>query len=413
MIRIVNLALLWGVLLTAPIFPVHSFIVPGNSLMKQQQHQHQQQHRALIVAAAGVSGYGEELFAAGVSGYSGYPNQFSGMSVADLKQELRTRGLKVGGRKAELIERLNQFSGGSPKKSSRRSMPPLDPSTPINGDSSAPERRPPSKFDLLDELVLESSKPPVPERRITTAKDFDMMDKDISNIFEQNLEWKAQKEAEDPDYFTKLGSQHKPAYLWIGCADARVPANEIMGEDAGSVFVVRNVANMVVATDFNVMAALQFAINVLKIPHIIVCGHYDCGGVRASIENKDHVPPLENWLRNIRDVYRLHQKELDDIDDPEDRHRRLVELNVVEQCINLFKTGAVQRRRVETYTSRKQPYSTPRIHACVFDPKVGKLVRLEVDFLKYITDLHNIYDLYSVDDEEPGVEGMVHAPEQH
>jgi carbonic anhydrase len=150
-----------------------------------------------------------------------------------------------------------------------------------------------------------------------------------------------------------------------------------MGEDAGSVFVVRNVANMVVATDFNVMAALQFGINVLKIPHIIVCGHYDCGGVRASIENKDHVPPLENWLRNIRDVYRLHQQELDEIDDPEDRCRRLVELNVVEQCINLFKTGAVQRRRVETYKS-KQPYSTPRIHACVFDPKVGKLVRLEV-----------------------------------
>eukprot|EP00978_Attheya_sp_CCMP212_P033053 scaffold131606_cov54-Attheya_sp.AAC.1 len=190
--------------------------------MKQQQHQ--QQHRALIVAVS----------------MSGDANEFSGMTVSHLQQELRTRGLKVGGRKAELIERLNQFSGGSPKKSPRRSMPPLDPSTPINGESTAPEE--PSEFDklileskLFDEFIRDSkSKPPAPERRITTAKDFDMMDKDISNIFEQNLEWKAEKEAEDPDYFTKLGSQHKPAYLWIGCADARVPANEIMGEDAGS-----------------------------------------------------------------------------------------------------------------------------------------------------------------------------------
>jgi len=157
-----------------------------------------------------------------------------------------------------------------------------------------------------------------------------------------------------------------------GCSDARVPANEIMGEDAGSVFVVRNVANMVVNTDFNLMSALQYAVNVLKIPHIIVCGHYDCGGVRASIENVDHAPPLENWLRNIRDVYRLHRHELDAIKDPEQRHRRLVELNVIEQCINLFKTGVVQRMRVQTY-KENQAYTTPRIHACAFDPNTGEL----------------------------------------
>jgi carbonic anhydrase len=203
------------------------------------------------------------------------------------------------------------------------------------------------------------------------------IDKDLDNILAQNKKWKAGKLAEDPDFFSNLGAGHSPSYLWIGCADARVPANEVMGEDAGPVFVVRNVANMVVNTDFNLMSALQFAVDYLKIPHIIVCGHYDCEGVRASMLTKDHVPPLENWLRNIRDVYRLHRVQLDAIKDPEQRHRRLVELNVVEQCINLFKTGVVQRRRVETF-KEGQAYTTPRIHACVFDPKTGLLEKLDV-----------------------------------
>lgn len=225
------------------------------------------------------------------------------------------------------------------------------------------------------------------------------IDKDIANIFKQNQEWKQSKLDEDPEFFSTAGSSHAPSYMWIGCADARVPANEIMGEATGSVFVVRNVANMVVNTDFNLMGALQFAVDYLKIPHIIVCGHYDCGGIRASMEAKDHVPPLENWLRNVRDVYRLHREELDMIEDPEQRHRRLVELNVVEQCINLFKTGVVQRRRVATY-KEGQPYTTPRIHACVFDPTTGSLKRLDYDFYQCIDELRDIYDLYSIDDEE-------------
>jgi len=225
-------------------------------------------------------------------------------------------------------------------------------------------------------------------------------DKNISNIFEQNEAWVRANLDKDGKYFDNLGSGHKPDYLWIGCSDARVPANEIMGEDAGSVFQVRNVANMVIGTDFNLMSALQYAVAVLKIPHIIVCGHYDCGGVRASIENRDHVPPLENWLRNIRDVYRLHRTELDAIVDPEDRHRRLVELNVVEQCINIFKTGAVQRSRVESYQDPDSEFTTPRIHACVFDPKTGRLRRLDVDFRSYINDLHDIYDLYQPERED-------------
>lgn len=171
---------------------------------------------------------------------------------------------------------------------------------------------------------------------------------------------------------------------------------------------LRNVANLVVNTDFNLMAALQYAVEVLKVPHIIVCGHYDCGGVRASMEKKDHVPPLENWLRNIRDVYRLHREELNAIRDPEARHRRLVELNVIEQCINLFKTGVVQRRRVTTY-QEGAAYTMPRIHACVFDPKTGDLKRLAVDFNEYISELHEIYDLYTLDDVDV-VRKAPHAP---
>jgi carbonic anhydrase len=208
----------------------------------------------------------------------------------------------------------------------------------------------------------------------------------LENILDQNQQWIQSQTDKDPMYFHRLGSGHSPKYMWIGCADARVPANEVMGEDAGSVFVVRNVANMVVNTDFNLMSALQYAVDYLKIPHIIICGHYDCGGVRASTTRKDHEPPLENWLRNIRDVYRLHQEELDAIRDPEARHRRLVELNVIEQALNLFKTGVVQRRRVETYMLG-QEYTTPRVHACVFDPKTGYLTKLPVSYFERVDSL--------------------------
>jgi carbonic anhydrase len=253
---------------------------------------------------------------------------------------------------------------------------------------------------LFKEKVGTPSKmPPMLDKEVINVnpnKHYGETHKDINNLLIQNLEFVEAKKAPDPLYFQKLGSVHKPKYLWIGCADARVPANEIMGEDAGSVFVVRNVANLVVGTDFSLMSALKYAMDVLEIPHIIVCGHYDCGGVRASMASKDHAPPLENWLRNIRDVYRLHQKELDGISDPEERHRRLVELNVVEQCFNLFKTGEVQRRLMQTTADESAAYSSPQIHACVFDPKDGILRTLDVDFKKYMDKYHGIYDLYSV-----------------
>ena len=145
-----------------------------------------------------------------------------------------------------------------------------------------------------------------------------------------------------------------------------------MGLDAGEVFVARNVANQVIGTDMSMMSVIQYAVNVLKVPHIVICGHYDCGGVKASMENVDHVPPLENWLRNIRDTYRLNRQELDRIYDKDQRTRRLVELNTIEQAFAVFKTGVVQRRRVQTYGAEDEPYTQPRIHAVVFDPGASR-----------------------------------------
>ena len=164
-----------------------------------------------------------------------------------------------------------------------------------------------------------------------------------------------------------------------------------MGEDAGAVFVLRNVANMVVNTDFNLMSGLQYAVNYLNIPDILVCGHYECGGVRASVTANDHQAPLENWLRNIRDVYRLHKVELDSIRDPEARHRRLVELNVIEQCVNLYKTGAIQRRNLEASKGQADPVN---VHPVVFDPNTGILTDLQVDFSEYMGEINSIYGLY-------------------
>lgn len=159
--------------------------------------------------------------------------------------------------------------------------------------------------------------------------------KDLKSLLSANQAWAKQQEKLKPGFFAELSKGHAPKILWIGCSDARVPANEIIGEPPGSVFVHRNVANMVVSTDFNCLSVVQYAVDVLKVKHIIVCGHYQCGGVRASLEPIDHKSPLENWLRNIRDTYRLHKEELNAIADPTNRQRKLVELNVMEQvnCI--------------------------------------------------------------------------------
>jgi carbonic anhydrase len=159
----------------------------------------------------------------------------------------------------------------------------------------------------------------------------------------ENKAWAAGKIAEDPDFFDRLAHLQTPDFLWIGCSDSRVPANEITGTQPGEIFVHRNVANLVINTDVNLLSVLDYAVNHLDVKHVIVCGHYGCGGIKAATTNRDFKHVLNMWLRHIKDVYRLHRDELDAISDEEKRVERLVELNVEEQVKNLAKTSIVQR----------------------------------------------------------------------
>ena len=159
----------------------------------------------------------------------------------------------------------------------------------------------------------------------------------------ENKAWAAEKLADDPQYFDRLLHLQTPEFLWIGCSDSRVPANEITGTQPGEIFVHRNVANLVINTDVNVLSVLDYAVNHLKVKHVIVCGHYGCGGIKAAITKTDFKPVLNMWLRNIKDVYRLHREELNNIKNEEAQCDRLVELNVQEQIFNLAKTSIIQR----------------------------------------------------------------------
>jgi carbonic anhydrase len=159
----------------------------------------------------------------------------------------------------------------------------------------------------------------------------------------QNKAWAQEIKADDPEYFERLSHLQTPEFLWIGCSDSRVPADRITGTQPGEIFVHRNVANLVVNTDVNLLAVLDFAVTVLKVKHVIVCGHYGCGGIKAAATKNDHKPVLNMWLRNIKDVYRLHRDELDAITRDEQRINRLVELNVQEQVTNLSKTTIIQK----------------------------------------------------------------------
>lgn len=228
-------------------------------------------------------------------------------------------------------------------------------------------------------------------------------EKNLDSLLLANKVWAARKAAEDPMYFEINKQGHSPKILWIGCSDARVPANDIIGQRPGTVFVHRNIANMVIGTDFNCMSVIQYAVDVLKVKHIIVCGHYDCGGIKAALTNVDHKSPLENWVRNIRDTVRLHKTELSAISDLKQRRRRLVELNVVEQCLNVFKTSVVQRRRVETFknASTVTDFTEPRVHAFVYEPTTGEAHRIKIDLIEHIRDLREVYDVYNIDSVSP------------
>ncbi|MBP6459539.1 MAG: carbonate dehydratase [Crocinitomicaceae bacterium] len=160
-------------------------------------------------------------------------------------------------------------------------------------------------------------------------------------LLANNQDWVNEKLSIDPMYFEKLAQGQKPPVFWIGCSDSRVPANEIIGAQPGEVFVHRNIANMVIHSDMNMLSVLDYAVNVLAVKHIIVCGHYGCGGIRTAMKNQ-HIGIIDNWIRHIKDVYRLNDEELDAIEDEEARFDRFVELNVKEQVYDLAKTSIVQ-----------------------------------------------------------------------
>ncbi len=205
----------------------------------------------------------------------------------------------------------------------------------------------------------------------------------LDHVFQNNKKWIKDRLDVDSNYFEELGKGQNPELLYIGCSDSRVTAEDLMGLGPGEVFVHRNIANMVISIDLNVMSVLNYAVDHLKVNHIVVCGHYACGGVKAAMQSSD-LGILNPWLRNIRDVYRIHKAELNAIKDEEKKYDRLVELNVKEQCVNLIKTAAVQK----AYRDRGL-----QVHGWVFDVHTGKLIDLKIDFEKYIKDIMEIYHL--------------------
>ena len=205
----------------------------------------------------------------------------------------------------------------------------------------------------------------------------------IENVFKNNEKWVASKLAIDKNYFHKLAKGQNPEFLYIGCSDSRVSAEDMMGLQPGEAFVHRNIANMVISIDLNTTSVLHYAVNQLRVKHVVVCGHYYCGGVKAAMEASD-LGILNPWLRNIRDVYRLHMSELDAIQNEQEKYNRLVELNVQEQCINIIKTAVIQQAFYEWGIG---------VHGWVFDVKSGRLIDLKIDFDRILKDIMKIYTL--------------------
>lgn len=202
----------------------------------------------------------------------------------------------------------------------------------------------------------------------------------------QNKAWAEEQQEKNPALFKELASGQHPKFLWIGCSDSRVPVNEITDTHSGDIFVHRNIANMVVHTDLNLLSVLQYAVQVLKVEHIIVCGHYGCGGVKAAFEH-NNLGLLNKWLRNIKDVYRLHQKEIEETANEEDRINRFIELNVEEQALNLAKTSIVQ----QAWADGQKLF----LHGWVFDISTGLVHdRSLIDHNYKLDDIYK-YDIES------------------
>jgi carbonic anhydrase len=206
---------------------------------------------------------------------------------------------------------------------------------------------------------------------------------EIKYIFDNNQRWVQEKIKTDKDYFKKLSLGQNPHILYIGCSDSRVSTEELMGAQPGEVFVHRNIGNMVPNTDMSAMSVINYAVTQLKVQHIVVCGHYYCNGVKAAMQSAD-LGILNPWLRNIRDVYRLHKEELSTITDEEEKYKRLVELNVQEQCVNVIKTSDVQKAIKERQLT---------VHGWVFDVHSGTLIDLEIDFEKILENIMEIYKI--------------------
>ena len=204
----------------------------------------------------------------------------------------------------------------------------------------------------------------------------------------QNKAWVKQKNLDDQNFFSDLSKIQKPDFFWIGCSDSRVPANEITGTDPGEIFVHRNIANMVVHTDMNMLSALDYAINVLEVKHVIVCGHYGCGGVRAALSKKQY-GLIDNWIRHIKDVHHAHHDEIEAIDNPHEKEKRFIELNVVEQVNALSKTSIIQN----AWRQRQSPF----IHGWVYDLETGYIKDLQIS----VNDSSSIPAVYQFDAHSP------------
>ncbi|MEX2380656.1 MAG: carbonic anhydrase [Vicingaceae bacterium] len=206
---------------------------------------------------------------------------------------------------------------------------------------------------------------------------------DLDKVFENNENWVKEKLNLDKDYFENLSKGQSPELLYIGCSDSRVTAEELMGAAPGEVFVHRNIANMVTNLDLSSASVINYAVKHLEVKHVIVCGHYYCGGVKAAMDSAD-LGILNPWLRNIRDVYRIHHDELDAIENEEEKYKRLVELNVQEQCINVLKTAEVQ------IAARKRGL---KVHGWVFDINSGKIIDLKIDVDKILGNIREVYHI--------------------
>lgn len=207
------------------------------------------------------------------------------------------------------------------------------------------------------------------------------MEKSYKKLLSNNKKWVVKQLKADPNYFEDLAKGQSPEYLWIGCSDSRVPANVITGTSPGDMFVHRNIANMVIHSDMNLLSVLSYAVEVLKVKHIIVCGHYECGGILAAMGNKQF-GLIDNWLRHIKDVYRIHYAELDSIEDSQQRAKRFVEINVMEQVMDLGKTSIVQN----AWNRNQMLY----VHGWVYDIHDGIIKDLNVTFTG-VEDMHKIY----------------------